>query len=412
MSIDARMAIRNVWRNPRRSILTIVAIVFATTLLVFMLSWQFGSYATMINASVRIKSGHLQVQSMGYLDRRETRLVVPDPENVAKIIDDIPGISDYTFRGSAFSLASSRDRTYGVMVLGIDPEREGKVSTIKSLLRDGEYLSRGDGASALAGKLLAKNMKVGIGDEIVILGQGRDGSVAATAVTVKGIISSGQDEFDRSFLIIPLPYFQEVYSMRGAVHEVVILGQELKKVSEIKKALSGKLVETPGGENLVVLDWMELIPGLIEAIKMDLSSGLIFYFILIIVVAFSIMNTFLMVIFERTREFGVLVSIGATPGRLTKVLLIESSYITMVGVSGGIILGGLITWYFQVHGIEMKGASDLLKEFGLPGRMYPRLSLLSVSIGAGIVLVITQITALYPAFMVFKIKPVEAMKAV
>ena len=410
--MDTKLAMRNIWRNPRRSLLTTLAITVATILLVFMLSWQFGSYATMINTTVKMYSGHIQVQAKGFQKRRETRLVVSDPEKIAEIIDKAPGKFAYTFRGSAFSLASSKERTYGIVVYGIDPQREAKVSTLKSLIREGNYLSKDDGASALVGKLLAKNMGVKVGDEIVLLGQGRDGSVAATVVKVKGIFSFGQDDIDRNSLYIPLSYFQEVYYMGQAVHEVVLVGNSLKSVGPEKRAILSGIQRMGKGGDLVVLDWKELIPGLIDAIKMDLSSGFIFYIILIIVVAFSIMNTFLMAIFERTREFGVLISIGAAPLRLTKVLLIESSAMALIGVMTGIVAGSLITWYFQLHGIVMSGATELLQQWGLPGRMYPRLSLLSVSIGSGIVLFIVLLTALYPAFTVRKIKPVMAMKAV
>jgi putative ABC transport system permease protein len=119
-----------------------------------------------------------------------------------------------------------------------------------------------------------------------------------------------------------------------------------------------------------------------------------------------------MCIFERTREFGVIMAIGTSPGRLTKLLLIESTTITMIGIVVGIIAGSLITWYFQVHGIVISGASELLRQYGMPERIFPQLSLLSVSIGPGAVLVITLLTALYPALKVRRLRPVEAMKAV
>ena len=200
--------------------------------------------------------------------------------------------------------------------------------------------------------------------------------------------------------------------MRMAVHEVVVLGKSLEDVAEIKKAVAAGIEKMEERHHLAALDWMELMPGLIQGIKMDLVGGLIFYFILIVVVAFSILNTFLMSIFERTREFGVLMAIGTTPGRMTKLLLIESTTITMLGIVIGIIAGSLITWYFQVHGIVISGTSELLRQYGMPERMFPQLSLLSISIGPGAVLVITLLTALYPALKVRRLRPVEAMKAV
>ncbi|MBW2545497.1 MAG: FtsX-like permease family protein [Deltaproteobacteria bacterium] len=200
--------------------------------------------------------------------------------------------------------------------------------------------------------------------------------------------------------------------MRGAVHEVVALGKSLEYVPEIKKAVAAGIEDIGNEGHLVVLDWMELMPGLIEAIQMDLYSGFIFYLILIVVVAFSILNTFLMAIFERTREFGVLLAIGTTPGRLSKLLLIESTIMTIAGIVVGIIAGSLVTGYFQVHGIVISGTSELMRQFGLPERMYPQLSMLSASIGPAAVLVITFLTALYPALKVRRLRPVEAMAGI
>jgi putative ABC transport system permease protein len=411
MAIDIKMAWRNIWRNTRRTILTISAIVFASTLLIFMLSFQLGSYGTMINASVKIHTGHLQVQAKGYQDKKDMRLVVPDPSAVGRLMDGVPEVEAYTFRADAFSLASSKERTYGTLVIGVDPVRESQVSTLKKLIRQGRYLTEGDTNQALVGQLLAKNLRVGLGDEVTIVGQGRDGSIAATVLQVKGIYKSGMDDFDRSSIHIPLELFQDVYSMRGAVHEVVAIGRSLSDVDEMKRAVRAGLRRLDQKDPLVALDWNEIMPGLLQAIEMDLVSGIIFWFILIVVVAFSILNTFLMAILERTREFGVLMAIGTTPGRLTRLLLIESTAMTMIGIGIGTICGCLLTWYFQVHGLDLGGASELMNQYGISGSIYPRLSLITALSGPGAVLIITLLTALYPAFKVRRLKPVEAMRA-
>lgn len=412
MTVDVKMAWRNIWRNPRRSILTMTAIAFATLLLVFMLSFQFGSYDTMINSAVKIHTGHLQVQAGGYQDKKRMRLAVPDPGAIGTILEATPDIEAYTYRANAFSLVSSKERTYGIVVIGIDPAREASVSALKKVIRHGSYLSSTDTNQALIGELLAKNLRVGLGDQLVVLGQGRDGSVAATVVEVKGIFNSGQDEFDRSSIHIPLSHFQEVYAMRGGVHEVVALGKSLGAIPAIKKTVARVIEIKDAKQPLVVLDWMDLMPGLVEGIQLDLISGLILYFILIVVVAFSILNTFLMSVFERTKEFGVLMVIGTAPGRLTKVLLLESLTMTAVGIVVGIIAGILITWYFQVHGIVISGTSEVVRQFGIPERMFPRLSFLSITIGPTLVLFITFLTALYPALKVRRLQPVEALASV
>ena len=406
------MAWRNIWRNPRRTILTVCAVTFASVLLVFMLSFQFGSYETMINTSVKISTGHLQVQAEKYQEKKSIRFVIPEPRVIADIVEHIPEVEAYTFRGQAFALISSEDRTYGVMVTGIEPHKEASVSRLKKLVREGNFLSADDVNQAVLGKLLAKNLKVTIGDELTLLGQGRDGSIAATVVQVKGIFSSGIDDFDRAVMQIPLVTFQDAFSMHGAVHEVVIIARSLSDISGIKAELETALSVLKTGKPLKTLDWQELMPGLRQAIEMDLVSGLIFYGLLIIVVAFSILNTFLMAIFERTREFGVMMAIGTTPRRLTKVVLIESISMTLVGIIAGILIGMGVTYYFQINGIDFSGGSELLSQFGITGRMYPKLSLLSVTIGPFMVLFFTFLAALYPALKVRRLRPVEAMAAV
>jgi len=407
------MAWRNIWRNPRRTILTISAIAFASLLLIFMLSFQFGSYHTMINASVKINTGHIQVQAQDYHDKQSIHLVVPDPTAIGNIFGKIPEVDAYTLRAKAFSLASSKERTYGVMVVGIDPAKEAGVSTLKSLIRKGSFLPVDNlnqkPPLAMIGNLLARNLQVGLGDELTVLGQGRDGSIAATVVKITGIYSSGIDEFDRSAIHIPLKHFQDVYTMHGAAHEVVAVAKALKHVAKIKTEITTGIDKANINYPLVALDWTELMPGLRQAIKMDLVSGIIFYLILILVVAFSILNTFLMAIFERTKEFGVLMAIGITPGRLTKLLLIESVSMTMVGIVIGTFIGSLITWYFQIHGLDIAGSSEILRQYGISGRMHPQLSLLSAVSGPTAVLLITFLAALYPALKVRKLRPVEAL---
>ena len=178
---------------------------------------------------------------------------------------------------------------------------------------------------------------------------------------------------------------------------------------EIKKRVTAVIKEIKQKKPLVALDCEELVPGLLQAIQMDLVSGIIFYLILILVVAFSILNTFLMAIFERTREFGVLMAIGTAPGRLTRLLLIESLSLTMVGIAAGIVLGCLITLYFQFHGLDIPGSSEVMNQFGISGRLYPRLSVISALAGPAAVLVITFLAALWPALKVRGLRPVEAM---
>ena len=413
MLTDIKMAWRNIWRNPRRTLLTMLAIAFACVLLVFMLSFQFGSYDTMIDSSVKISTGHLQIQARDYRKDHDIRKVIPDPQPILRILGRTPRILAYTTRANAFAMVSSASRTYGVMVVGIQPRSEARVSTLGRIVTQGDYLSAQPDAQgfygALAGRLLARNLGLAVGDEVTLLGQGSDGSVAAAVLKVRGIYASGMDELDRSTMHIPLAAFQEIFSMQQAVHEIVLVCRALSEVPAIKADLQQRLRGLGDTPPLAVLDWDELLPGLRQAISMDLVSGAIFYLILIMVVAFSILNTFLMAIMERTHEFGVMMAIGTRPARLTRLVMAESAGMTLIGVAAGIMAGVMLTGYFQVHGIDISGSSELLRQYGIPSRIYPQLSLLSITVGPAAVLLITMIAALYPAMRIRRLRPVEAM---
>ena len=413
MNLDLSMAWRNIWRNSRRSVLTVLAIAFACLLLVFMLSFQFGGYETLINSSVTIHTGHLQVQAKGYQENPDIRKVIARPEQIITSLRNIQAVQAVSPRCQTFALASSQDRTLGTMVVGIDPGLEAEVSSLKDLIREGTYLREPNPddqlAGALVGRLLAQNLQVAPGDEITLLGQGRDGSIAATVLQVHGIFASGMEDFDRQTLHIPLSTFQEVFFMDTAVHSVVVLADELGSVHSIESSLEKSF---PEDSSLVALSWDELQPGLKQAITLDLVSGGIFYIILVLVVAFSILNTFLMTILERTREFGLMMAMGTKPGRLIRLVLVESMSMTFIGVMVGIGAGCLVTLYFQAQGIYLGAAHELLEQFGISGRIHPRLSLLSVTLGPGLVLGITFLSALYPALKVRKLSPVQALNAV
>jgi ABC-type lipoprotein release transport system permease subunit len=404
--MDLIMAWRNIFRNIRRTTLTVLAIAFACLLLVFMLSFQFGSYETMIDISVSVSTGHLQIQARGYKDDQDIRQAMDETAVLSAVLDDRPDIRAFSFRAGAFALVSSATRSEGILITGIEPDREKNVSTVTSLVRSGAYLSDQTPYGALIGHRLARNLGIGVGEELTVLGQGRDGSVAAAVFSVSGIFESGIDAVDRNTLMIRLSDFQDTFFMDGGIHQAVILLDRLGSVAPVKQALSEALSGYP---DLLVLDWMELTPGLLQSIQMDLVGGGIMYLILIIVVAFSIFNTFLMAIFERTREFGVMTALGVSPFRLMKLVLMESMAMTLLGLILGMTLGIVVTLFFQHHGIAIPGTEEIFRQYGLPDRFYPRLTPITVFAGPLVVFVITVLSAIIPALKLRGLKPVEAM---
>ena len=291
-------------------------------------------------------------------------------------------------------------------------EKKPGCQAVAQTVRKGKFLKPTDTNKAVVGQLLAKKLKIDVGEELVVLGSAMDGSVAATVLTVAGIFSSGMDDYDRNTIQIPLSHFQDIFAMQGSVHEIIITCDALKNVNKVTKTVESALSQKAPGAKLACLSWTELNPGLIQSIQMDLGGGVIFYAILLVMVAFSIMNTFVMAVFERTRELGTLMAIGASPGRLSKMLILESGFLTLCGIALGILAGCLITLWLSHTGIPLGDAEGIMRQYGIPGELKPQLTLVTAFAGPALVFLITILTALYPAIKVHRITIVDAMRAV
>ena len=408
MNIVLRLAWRNLWRQPRRTWLTTGAMVFSNALLIFMMSLQFGTYELMIDNSLASFSGHLQVQADGYKDDSKMRQSVPDVQALAAIYRGDASFENVAARGAAFALASSDERSYGIRVFGVEPTFEPGVSNIPGLVKQGRFLGDINATEIVVGSVLARNLRVGIGDELTLLGTGRDGSFAAAIVSVEGIFDSGVSDLDRSIAEIPLGLFQDTFAMDGAGHQVVITTPDLSFVPAAKLEAENLL---PSDSGLVVHDWDALQPGLKQAIQADLTSAAFMYILLVILVAFSVMNTQLMSVLERTKEFGIVMSLGLTPGRLGRLVMLETALMGIMGLALGALLGALVTSWLTVQGFAYPGMGEMAANFNLPARMYPKVSLLTLFAGPVIIFAGTLASALYPALRLHSLQPVEAMRA-
>lgn len=405
MNIILHLAWRNLWRQPRRTWLTIGAIVFSNVLLVFMISIQFSTYDLMIGNTLKAFTGHLQVQAPGYKDDLKMRQIVPDVSSLASSLRRELGLETIAARAAAFALASSAERTYGLQIYGVETQFESFVSTIPGLTREGRYLKDADASEIVIGKVLARNLRVTLGDEVTLLGSGRDGSFAAAIVTVVGIFDSGVPEIDRSIAEVPLQFFQDVFYMQGAGHQVVIAAPDLESVAAIQEQVEAVV---PAG--LVVHDWDALQPGLRQAIQADLSSAFFMYGVLVVLVAFSVLNTQLMSVLERTHEFGITMALGIAPGRLGRLVFLEAAMMGLVGLSLGALLGGIVTEWFGYTGFSYPGMQEMAANFNLPSRFYPQATLLTLFLGPVIVFVGGMLAAIYPALRLHWLHPVEAMR--
>ena len=208
--------------------------VFSNILLVFMISLQFGMYGLMIDNALQIFTGHMQVQAPDYKDDQKMRQIVPDIVPLANTVRAELDSEAVAARGWTFALASSEERSFGIGIYGVEPEFETHVSNIPGLVSDGRYLLDNDAAEIVIGSVLARNLRVEVGDEMTLLGSGLDGSFAATVVDIVGVFDSGVIDIDRSIAEIPLGLFQDTFFMEGAGHQIVIVGDSLGAVQKVR----------------------------------------------------------------------------------------------------------------------------------------------------------------------------------
>jgi putative ABC transport system permease protein len=409
LGLTVRLARRNLWRNPRRTLLTLSAVAFAAIVLVFMVSMQLGGYGAMIRGATGVFTGDLQVQAEGYNAKPRLRTAIADATAVAARVAAVPGVTAVAARGQAFALVSSQQRTYGALIVGVEPSREPEVSTIPASIRHGRFLSGPDAAEAVIGEALAANLALGTGDELTVLGQGLDGSLAVATLHVVGIFASGVGELDRQTVEMPLAAFQSSFQLGDRVHAIVVRTRDLGAVPRVAAAVQTAL---GGGQGLAVLRWDELLAGLKQGIAMDAAIGWLLYGVLVLVVTFSISNTFLMSVLERTREFGVLLALGTRPRFLGRVVIAESLLLLLLGLAAGTLAGAALTGYFAVHGIAFSSSEAVLAQWHLPARIHPQLGVLSLTLGPGLIFLATLAAALLPVRRIRRLHPVDAMKAV
>lgn len=403
------LAWRNLWRHRRRTWLTVGAMVFCNLLLIFMISLQLGTYQMMIDNSLAVFTGHIQIQQQEYREDQRMRQSVPDVLGLAQRVRETLQSETVAARGEAFALASSEERSFGMLLTGVEPGFEPLVSTFPGLVEQGRYLQGMDAQEIVIGRVLATNLKVGLGDELTFLGSGRDGSFAAAVATIVGIVETGIDDLDRSVAQVPLGWFQDVFSMGDHGHSVVIRVADLDEVSVAVKQLEAIV---PPDQNLAVLDWDALQPGLRQAITSDMASAWIMYAVMIVLVAFSVLNTQMMSVLERTREFGVMLALGMNPGRLARLVVIETLLMSALGLVLGVFLGALLTWYLSHAGFSYPGMEEMASRFNMEERMYPQVSFLSLLWGPSIVFAGALLAAVYPALKLYRLEPVAAMRAV
>jgi ABC-type lipoprotein release transport system permease subunit len=401
------LAWRNIWRQPHRTLLSLTSIALAGAVTVFLFSLQQGAYGTMKENVLRLIDGFAQIQPPGYSQDPDLRKAIADPTDVMTALDRLPAVTASAPRATTYVIVSDGPRSYGGAVFGVDPAKEPMVSTLETTIAQGRYLKPSDTNAVVVGAGLARNLKLSVGSKLTMLGAARDGSVAADVLKVVGIFSTGAPELDRQVIEMPLSRFQSDFAMGSRANVVAVAGRHL---SDIQGSLS-PLAEVARKHGLVVRDWTELEPALHDVILLDMSISVLIYISLIVIVVFIILNTLLMSVLERTREFGMLMAIGMRPAQIGAMVWLELIFLAGAGALIGIALGGAITHWLEMQGLAFPEAEALFKQWHMPSTLYPELNLLSALAGPLAISLSIAIAGVVPYLRVRRLVPVSAMRA-
>ncbi len=400
----AAIAWRNLWRNRRRTWLTVAGIAFAVWLLVVARSMQDGTFGTMVDNGARLLPGHIQVQHLDYADAPHMEYTLSG----GGILQALQATGDFEYlsqRVQGFALVSAGEKSFGAQVIGVEAASEAQWSTLATSHMQGRYLE--NPGEAFIGEILARNIGVGVGDELVVLGTAKEGGVAALALDVVGVVTSSITELDRSILLVDINDFRDAWHLKAhEAHAVVGIGKTLNRS---ESGLAEVAAKDPAHN---YRNWRDLMPEAEQMWNMKVVTTEGMFYIIAIIVGFSVINTFMMLVFERTPEMGMLMAVGMKPGYLIVQLQVEALLVALLGiVTGGLIAAAIVLPLGSV-GIPypLEGLEGLMQTMTIPERLYPQFELQPLWIAGLIMILGTQVAALIPGTRILRLKPVEALR--
>ncbi len=400
------IAWRNIGRNKKRSLITISSVILAVVLSVFTRSFQEGSYSKMIENAVGKFTGYVQVHQKEYWADKmlDNGIEVND-----KLINDIlstKGVEGLNMRLESFSLAAFGNSTKGTLIMGIDPVKEESMLDLKSKLIKGEYINSDD-QSILIGSKLSEYLKLSVGDTLVLLGQGHWGQSAVGAYPIKGIVKMPAPDIDRQIVFMPLKLSQEYFSFNNGITSIVVKFKDSDYTQTICDELNAKLDTTQH----TAMTWQKMSPEMVQVIQSDRVGGILMIAILYMIIAFGIFGTVLMMTEERKKEFSVMIAIGMQKSKLVLITLYETVLMNALGIAIGIALALPLVIYFNINPIEMTGAeAESIEKLGVEP-VLPTLISAKIFINQIIIiLIITAVAAIYPAFAILKMKVLKSLR--
>ncbi|OQP66563.1 transporter [Niastella vici] len=400
-----KLAWKNLWRNRSRTLITVAAIFFAVILSTIAESLKQGVFENLVKNVVSFYTGYIQVHKSGYQDEQILDNSFEQNPTIEATIYRKSNISTVTPRLEAFGLASSEDLTKGCLITGISPEKENKITALKSRLVSGHYLDNDD-RSVLLAEGLAERLKLGTGDTVILIGQGYHGATAAGKYPVKGILKFGSPQLNDKVLYMSLPATQEFFSAEGMVTSYILSIRTEKELNA-----SAEAVKKAIGKNYEVMTWEELLPDIKQHIAADSNNMKVVQGVLYLLICFGIFSTMLMMMLERKFELGMLVAIGMKKSRLILLFIAESVLTVLTGCLTGILASVPLIFYLNKHPIRIGGdTAKAYERFGFEA-IFPTSTDSSIFVyQALVVLLIGLGLSLYPIAKVMQLKPVTAMK--
>lgn len=403
---NLKLAWRNLWRNSRRSMITMASIFFGVILSTLMTSMQHGSYDSMINNVVKFYSGYAQVFTEKYDDNKTINNTFELSDGLEERILADEKITHTAPRLEYFALASSEDKTKGAVIIGIHPEKEDKVTEVSKWVNSGSYLNNEDNGVLLSINL-AQYLQLKIGDTLVLYGQGYHGVTAAGLYPIKGILKFPSPELNNQMVYMNIKSAQELFGAYDRATSMIVMVDRHQDLPKAMHYLRDN-IKAP----LIAKSWDELQPELVQMIEGDRAGGILMKMILYMVVGFGILGTIIMMIAERMRELGVTIAVGMQKSTMSFILYIETILTGILGSAAGIVGSVPIIAYFYKNPVPLTGdAAETVVQMGMEPFLYFSINMPIFYNQALIVLFLSMLIGFYPIFKVYKIKVNQALRA-
>lgn len=400
------LAWRNIWRNKRRSYITMSSVAFAVLLACVMMSVQIGSLDHMVESMVKFYTGNIQVHHPDYWQEKTINHSMELPSAIFDSLDHLEGVKAVVPRVESFALAAYGTKTKGAMVLGVDVARESAIMNLEKKLIKGNYF-RADEKSVLVAAGLADYLKIDVGDSLVLFGQGYHGVNAIGLYRVGGLMKFPNPEQNKQLICMPIRQAQWLYGLGNQYTSIAFLTDNAKAEKSLQKHLKS-MAETT---NWSVMNWKEILPELVQTVKLKYASSKIMIMVLYIVIGFGMFGTFLMMTAERYREFGILVSVGMHKAWLQATVFIEVLLMSLIGVATGIVMSLGIIGYFTANPPQMgRDVQAVADNYGVEAVIAFSMSPQLFFWQAWAIFIISFVLSFYPMLVIRRLMPVDAMR--